>query len=654
MRKIVYVFSLGLSILLSLFITTNYFAYSIHYAHIIGHPQFGRFYEPFHILFWYLTLGIEPGYYHAPFALLAFSLLLFCGGASYLYVKTKSNIIGIYGKSRWLAERELKATGMFTSGGVILGQNAKASFRQRGDGSWKYIRAGKIIFNDEKEHILVVAPTRRGKGISVVIPTLISATRYSVVVYDIKKEAYTLTAGWRRRFSHVLCFEPANPESSIHFNPLEEIELGPLEISQTQNLVALLANPTGDANPDHWTKTASDLLTGCILHVLYSEKEKSLAGVYTFLNSPDRTIIDTLNFMLETQHLNGHTHPAVAETARNMLNKAPNELSSVVSTASSYLSVYRDPIVANNTSNSDFRIKDLTNLDHPCSLYICVSPNDAYRLRPLTRLLLQLIGTTLTSRLDINKHRLLYLIDEFPELGKMDFFESQLAFMAGYGIKVIAIAQSFSQLFAKYGERTSIIDNCRYKAVLGVGAPSDAKLVGDFLGSFSMIKKTHSTSGTIGTFIAANRSTSTTESAQQLMTQDEILHLPYEDWILIADGIFPYRGKKIMSYIDPRFISKMNLPVPQTRIQQLIEFPVPIRPVQVQPLAITARLATLRIEAPAPESARTSPSEAPAMTAPANPLGSARFAALPTATAPNDDFDDTEQESDSITDLIVP
>jgi type IV secretion system protein VirD4 len=142
------------------------------------------------------------------------------------------------------------------------------------------------------------------------------------------------------------------------------------------------------------------------------------------------------------------------------------------------------------------------------------------------------------------------------------------------------VCQSLNQLFAKYGERNSILDNCKRKAILGCGAPSDAKLISDFLGSYSVNRKTVSQSGTLGNIIARTRSTSFMETEKKLMPVDEILRLPYQDFLLITDGELPYRGKKLMYYQDKRFEDRANLATIKSFNDQLRELPE--RPLKIE------------------------------------------------------------------------
>lgn len=194
--------------------------------------------------------------------------------------------------------------------------------------------------------------------------------------------------------------------------------------------------------------------------MLYAEEDKTLSRVATFLANRRRTIEATLRVMLTTNHLGTleepKVHPEIASIAREMLNKTENELSGVVSTAMSFLEIYRDPIIAETTSCCDWRIADLKHADRPVSLYLVVPPSDISRTKPLIRLILNQIGRRLTETLPSAKddgtpnHPLLMMLDEFPALGRLDFFETAMAFMAGYGIRAFLIAQSLSQIDKAY------------------------------------------------------------------------------------------------------------------------------------------------------------------------------------------------------------
>ena len=188
------------------------------------------------------------------------------------------------------------------------------------------------------------------------------------------------------------------------YNPLLEVRKGVDEVRDVQNIADILVDPEGMLERrNHWEKTAHSLLVGAILHVLYAEKEKTLSSVAAFLSDPKRSFEKTLTVMMRTNHLGDDVkecvHPVVAQAARELLNKSDNERSGVLSTAMSFLGLYRDPTVAKVTSKCDWRISDLMEADKPVSLYLVIPPSDISRTKPLVRLILNQIGRRLTCLL---------------------------------------------------------------------------------------------------------------------------------------------------------------------------------------------------------------------------------------------------------------
>src|SRR6185369_2739509 len=244
-----------------------------------------------------------------------------------------------YGSARWALEREIRAAGLLENVGVFLGRS----------------RIGYLL-HDGPEHVMSFAPTRSGKGVGLVVPTLLTWPG-SAIVHDIKGENWQVTAGWRARFARVLLFDPTNAESSA-YNPLLEVRRGYAEVRDVQNVADILVDPEGVLERrNHWEKTSHALLVGTILHVLYAEADKTLAGVAGFLSDPKCPIETTLRAMMTTPHLGeAGTHPVIASAARELLNKSENERSGVLSTAMSFLGLYRDPVIAQVTRWSDWRI----------------------------------------------------------------------------------------------------------------------------------------------------------------------------------------------------------------------------------------------------------------------------------------------------------
>jgi type IV secretion system protein VirD4 len=452
-----------------------------------------------------------------------------------------------YGSARWATPVEVRHAGLLGPDGVVLGRLER-----------DYLR------HDGPEHVLCFAPTRSGKGVGLVVPSLLTWPG-SAIVHDIKGENWTLTAGFRARHGRVLLFDPTNPASAA-YNPLLEVRRGEWEVRDVQNVADVLVDPEGSLERrNHWEKTSHSLLVGAILHVLYAEADKTLAGVAAFLSDPKRPIERTLQAMMTTPHLaEAGPHPVVASTARELLNKSDNERSGVLSTAMSFLGLYRDPVVAQVTRRCDWRITDLITEDRPATLYLVVPPSDISRTKPLIRLVLNQIGRRLTEDLHAKnrRHRVLLMLDEFPALGRLDFFESALAFMAGYGLKAFLIAQSLNQIEKAYGANNSILDNCHVRVSFATNDERTAKRVSDALGTATEMKAMKNYAGHRLSPWLGHLMVSRSETARPLMTPGEVMQLPPSDEIVMVAGTPPIRAKKARYYEDKRLAERI-LPPPR-------------------------------------------------------------------------------------------
>ncbi|HEY9092267.1 conjugal transfer protein TraG [Parasphingorhabdus sp.] len=453
-----------------------------------------------------------------------------------------------YGSARWASNREVRFAGLLGDNGVLLGKFGN-----------QYLR------HDGPEHVLCYAPTRSGKGVGLVVPTLLTWPG-SCIVHDIKGENWGLTAGFRSGFGRVLLFDPTNAASAA-FNPLLEIRKGEWEVRDVQNVADVLVDPEGSLEKrNHWEKTSHALLVGAILHILYAGEDKTLAGVAAFLSDPKQPIESTLNAMMTTPHLGeAGVHPVVASAARELLNKSANERSGVLSTAMSFLGLYRDPVVAEITRRCDWRIADLVD-GQPVTLYLVVPPSDISRTKPLIRLVLNQIGRRLTEDLQAQKkqQRLLLMLDEFPALGRLDFFESALAFMAGYGIKAFLIAQSLNQIEKAYGQNNSILDNCHVRVSFATNDERTAKRVSDALGTATEMRAMKNYAGHRLSPWLGHLMVSRSETARALLTPGEVMQLPPDDEIVMVAGTHPVRAKKARYYQDHRLQARV-LPAPTVK-----------------------------------------------------------------------------------------
>jgi type IV secretion system protein VirD4 len=511
-------------------------------------------YRPWAIfLWWYHFDAYAPHVFDRAGEIAGASGFVGCGAAifgSLWRARQRANVT-TYGSARWATATDLRRAGLFDDAGVFLGTAGP-----------RYLR------HDGPEHIMAFAPTRSGKGVGLVVPTLLGWTG-STVIHDIKGENWTLTAGWRATFSHCLLFNPTDARSAC-YNPLLEVRRGTHEVRDVQNIADILVDPEGALERrNHWEKTSHSLLVGAILHVLYAEEEKTLARVATFLSDPQRSFAATLKRMMATNHLGTVeapiVHPVVASAAREVLNKSENERSGVLSTAMSFLGLYRDPTVAAVTSRCDWRIADLVESDHPISLYLVVPPSDISRTKPLVRLVLNQIGRRLTEHLHAaehsRRHKLLMMLDEFPALGRLDFFETSLAFLAGYGVRAFLIAQSLNQIEKAYGEHNAILDNCHVRVAFATNDERTAKRISDTLGTATEQRAMRNYAGHRLAPWLSHVMVSRQETARALLTPGEVMQLPPTDELVLVSGQSPIRAKKLRYYEDGNFNSRV-LPPP--------------------------------------------------------------------------------------------
>ena len=534
---------------------TQWTAATLGYQVRLGSPWFDLLdtpiYHPWKLFEWWFFFGAyAPEVFDTGGAIAGASGMVAVGVAIAMSVwrSRQARLVTTYGSARWANAQDIRKAGLTQPAGVFLGQHDRQYLRHEGP-----------------EHVLTFAPTRSGKGVGLVVPTLLSWPA-SAVIHDIKGENWQITAGWRSRFSHCLLFNPTDAKSAA-YNPLLEVRRSAHEVRDVQNIADILVDPEGALEKrNHWEKTSHALLVGAILHVLYAGEDKTLRGVANFLSDPASPFELTLHRMMTTPHLGDGPHPVVASAAREVLNKSDNERSGVLSTAMSFLGLYRDPTVAEVTSRCDWRIADLIAAEHPVSLYLVVPPSDISRTKPLIRLILNQIGRRLTESLNGSdgverRHKLLLMLDEFPALGRLDFFESALAFMAGYGLRAFLISQSLNQIDKAYGQNHSILDNCHVRVTFATNDERTAKRISETLGTATELRAQRNYAGHRLAPWLGHLMVSRQETARPLLTPGEVMQLPSDEAVVMVSGHPPIKAQKLRYYSDANFKRRV-LPPP--------------------------------------------------------------------------------------------
>jgi len=555
-------------------LATQYVAQHFNYHENLGNPIYQYFYNPFGWIIWQQDFYTPYSYFFKSlnitmfFIIVAvFMVFIFIRLLALRKSKTHDDV---HGTAHWMRLDELKKTNLLEQKeGVYIGGYEEGS-------NLKYLK------HNGPEHVLAFAPTRSGKGIGLVLPTLLD-WRESVIVLDIKGENWALTAGWREEYAHnrVLKFDPTALDGlSVKFNPLEEIRIGEsYEIGDLQNIAMMIVDTEGKGLRDYWEKSSFSFISGLILHTIHKTKKEdkpypNLTDVYKLLNAEE--IKDLLEEMLSSKH------HLVSLVGREMLNKAAEELSGVVGSSSSYLNLYVDPIISNNTSKSEFTINDLMNAEKPVSLYLVLKPNDKNRIMPLIRLIMNQLLRRLLEELEFEngksvktyKHRMLLMLDEFTSLGRLGIFQESLAFMGGYGIKAYIIIQDITQLYEAYGKDESILSNCHIRIAYAPNKMETAELLSKMSGTTTVVKSYTTTSGNRISVMLGQVTESLQEISRPLLTPDECMRLRGAkkdnngqvieggDMLIFIAGQAPIYGKQILFFKDQVFLDRSKVAAP--------------------------------------------------------------------------------------------
>jgi type IV secretion system protein VirD4 len=576
-------------------VATQYFAALLEY-----HPGLGeavldwgsrKVYQPFSWFTWTLEWINETGmlrdYITRMQLIVVVGVFTSVGIGIYMYYRRslKNEVISdLHGSARFATMVDVKKMNLMGTKGVYLGAFDSSDGRRH------------VLRYDEAAHVLVFAPTRSGKGVGLVLPTLLSYP-HSTATNDIKGENFELTSGFRH-VAGTLCilFDPTSTDQysidgttrynvTSRWNVLDEVRIWTVkDVMDAQNIAAAIADPDSKGMEDHWVSTSYEVLTGVILHVLYCERNKSLSGVATYLADPTFTEVEQIFLnMLHVEHdpqgIMGwldslgkptKTHPQVAIVAQSMLNKEERERTSVLSTAKTKLALYTEPIVAKNITRSDFCVSDLMNHDKPVSFYLKVSPGDKERLRPLIRLFFTFMLRRLTEKMDFEdggsvkgyRHRLLALIDELPSLRKLDVLQDGLAYIAGFGITAYLIVQDLVQLRDAYGDKQSIISGCHVRIAYAPNTVETAEEISKMTGVTTVTRQSVSYSGSRISSMLGQMSVSEELVQRPLMTSDEVMSLPHDDSLIFIAGNPVIRGKKLKYYEMPEFLRRAKIQSP--------------------------------------------------------------------------------------------
>ncbi len=448
----------------------------------------------------------------------------------------------IHGDAKWAGESSIKKAGLRSERGMLLGRDNR----------------GKLLIADGYQHALLFAPTGSGKGVGFVIPNLLFWTD-SIFVHDLKLENFQLTSGWRKNKlgQKVFLWNPADANGVSHcYNPLEWISTKP---GQMVDDVQKIANILLPQVSDFWESEARSLFAGVVLYLCaVPEKKQSFGEVVRTMRSDD--VVYNLAVVLDT--IGKQIHPVAYMNIASFLQKADKERSGVISTMNSKLELWANPLIDTATASSDFNIHTFKR--EPTSVYVGLSPDNIKRLEPLMQIFYQQAATFLTRNMptDEDKYGVMFMLDEFPTLGKMEQFKTGIAYFRGYKVRLFLIVQDTEQLKDIYEDAgmNSFLSNATYRITFAANNIQTAELISKMVGN----KTVDQISANKPKFLDLNPSARTlhvSQTQRALLLPQEVMTLDKDEQILLIEASPPIKSKKIKYFKDPMFIKRLMPPI---------------------------------------------------------------------------------------------
>ena len=458
----------------------------------------------------------------------------------------------VFGSARFMAPTRIRRLLADEPNGLIVGREDRPR--------------GRLLRYDGEAHLLTLAPTRSGKGVGAVIPNLLTARR-SILCIDPKGENARVTARARRRLGPVHVVDPFGVSGvpTCAYNPLDAIDAASPDAAEDAATLAdaLVADPPSQVAEAHWNEEAKALLAGLILYVAAEEEpyRRTLATVRELVTLAPDAFRDLLTAMQDSAAVGG----LVARAANRHLSKSDREASGVLSSAQRHTHFLDLPRMAGVMQGSDFAFADLK--ARTATVFLVLPPDrlDAYG-RWLRLMVAQAITAMARSALR-PPSPVLFLLDEFSALGRLEPVERAMGLMAGYGLQLWPILQDLHQLKSTYGERAgTFLANAGVTQVFNVNDVDTAVWVSKALGDTTMAYETSSTGTSrksldwAGEGSTTNQGTSTHLTRRSLLTPDEVRRLSPDRAILFLAGEAPVLARKVVYHRDAEFGDLFDTP----------------------------------------------------------------------------------------------
>jgi type IV secretion system protein VirD4 len=500
--------------------------------------------------FWYETPlynGYATSVFYRGLVIIGITALILTSALTVLLFKRQH-----HGTARWVRFGEMRRAGYILPYNRVSG----AIFGKTTGPRW----FGQYLTNGDQPHSLVVAPTRAGKGVGVVIPTLLTFNG-SVLALDVKGELFELTSRARKaRGDRIYKFAPMDRAGRTHsYNPVLDIVAMPPErrFSEARRLAFNLIAPKGKGS-EGFIDGARDLFVGGILACI-ERGTPTIGAVYDLFTLPGE------KYKLFAQLAEESQNPEARRIFDNMAGNDTKILTSYTSVlGDGGLNLWADPLIKAATTTSDFSIYDLRR--DPSTIYLCVSPNDLEVIAPLVRLFFQQVVAVMQREMPGKDEifEVLFLLDEFKHLGKLEAIETAVTTIAGYKGRFMFIIQSLAALTGAYEEsgKENFLSNTGVQVFMATADDETPNYISKSIGDYTF--RARSKSFNQSSMFDANIQLS--DQGANLLRPEQVRVIDENSQIVLIKGRPPLHTHKAKYYADrklKRIFESQTGPLPE-------------------------------------------------------------------------------------------
>jgi type IV secretion system protein VirD4 len=395
-------------------------------------------------------------------------IALALGGCLFAFINRRQTP---FGAARFGTLMEAAKQGLTSKRGVVLGT-----------------LNGVTIRSDEPAHILVVGPSRSGKGTGFVLPNGY-LWQGSAVFFDPKRENFEALAGHRMRMGNkVFMFSPGS-NATHRYNPLDFVRRDERMATDCLVVASFVIPEKAD---DTWAGAGRLLLSALIGYVLSSPLSAGAQHMRSVarMTTTGKDISAVLRAIVKTERL--HLPTWVVDSFNQYIALEPETRNSAVFNVNMAMSLWNNSLISAATETSDFDIRELRR--QPMTIFIGCTIAELAIFRPLIRILFQQIHDLMMVKIPgaEEPHQVLLMLDEFYHVGRMDSLISKITISAGYGFRMCIIMQDISQLDELYGKNTRIttVSGSQIKLFVQINDLETSEFVSEMLGETTQIYKT--------------------------------------------------------------------------------------------------------------------------------------------------------------------